>query len=357
MVIKKIICEFNSYIGIDWRPEKTVYSSLHNFCEYYREKGIKIIKLNQKERYISFIEAVNQKLDLNSETYQEILDTAAKYKISFHYHQKLKIKYFLNSNDKKTYIELLKCNNHLNKELQGVFNTISVEDTLKELQNMLIKDNKYDEVLNSIFSRYCFNCVEKELYYEFFSGQLNDYHHDNDYRSFLGRIYPDMVNRDSAMVYFDIDNTMFIEGYNVGVNNILETIQSVYKTLNNHCNLIVKLPDIKIGGKSIQWDLYSDIILYAEKHILKHIDRPYFKWKTIEKITSDYINDLNNTATNFELASSGFIFKDCFVIKKKENDRYVLLLVFEKNERDEEKFHVQHAGVRKSNLIHIQYWM
>jgi DNA modification methylase len=55
----------------------------------------------------------------------------------------------------------------------------------------------------------------------------------------------------------------------------------------------------------------------------------------LKKITSEYIPNLDKNAACFELAAEGFVFKDCFVVSIQGSKEYQLVVVLEKNIRDE----------------------
>ena len=100
--------------------------------------------------------------------------------------------------------------------------------------------------------------------------------------------------------------------------------------------MAVFIPDIKLDDSSIQWKLYGDIVLFAEKCRKEKIDRTYFRWKKVSKITTSYISGIDNNDAEWEYAFQGFVYKDCFVTNgPEETQSYNLLLIFEKNLRDE----------------------
>ena len=69
--------------------------------------------------------------------------------------------------------------------------------------------------------------------------------------------------------------------YYSGCNLVLNAVKDAFDNLNNHCDLAVYIPKIMINGVDVQWRLFSDTILYAEKHNKGKIDRHYFRWQKI----------------------------------------------------------------------------
>ena len=103
-------------------------------------------------------------------------------------------------------------------------------------------------------------------------------------------------------------------------------------------------PDFDEAGESGLWRLFSDLVLFAEKHRETRLAAGYFRPAEIEATTTAHIAGLDKSEADFGIAHEGFFFRDCFVITPTENGRarvttttapVRLLLLFEENERDE----------------------
>lgn len=324
--MEKIIDEFKNRIGTEWSPDESPIKCIQNIIEYSNSKGFKIG--NDYDR--AFIEAVNQKLDLNSKVFKEIMDAAFKEHIKFNYLQKLQVKALLDSDNKDEYIRLLSEMGATSEHLKEKFLPVHREETMKQLKILYTTDGKYLEVLSSIFSRYCFNLFDKKCSAEFFSQEQDI---EMNYFDFISTKYPDICNRDFALSIIKVEETLFGNSYDEGCNIVLSTIKKTYEELNNHCEMVVYIPSMEMDEVDFQWQLYSDVILYAEKHVREKIDRVYFRWKKIGDVTKNYIETLVPYNAEFEYANQGFVFKDCFVIG--QGNKYDLMLIFEKNIRDE----------------------
>ena len=82
-----------------------------------------------------------------------------------------------------------------------------------------------------------------------------------------------------ALSVIKVKEDLFTESYEKGCNIVLATIKKSYESLNNHCEMIVYIPALNNGKFDYQWQLYSDIILFSEKHVKEKIDRAYFRWE------------------------------------------------------------------------------
>lgn len=94
---KDIIDKFVELLGIKWTPEEKQVEALSQLVAYSKTKG----KNKTKDYKMTFIEAVNNKLDLNASAYQGVLDYAFKINVKFNYKQKLVIRELLDKGEKK----------------------------------------------------------------------------------------------------------------------------------------------------------------------------------------------------------------------------------------------------------------
>lgn len=328
-----IIAEFSKMIPCEWTADESQIATLD-----------KLIHFSQSNEYsistsfkCAFLEAVNQKLSLNALPYQKILDTAFQCGFKLNYHVKNDIQRLLDLSDDSGYMSMLHENGIYDPAMQSAFAPINEDTTMSELKKVLTTDEKRLDIIRAIFSRYCFNLFEKECFAKFFSG---DDYYTGDYFDYLAHLYPDMCERNRALSILDLSDDLFSESYEKGINRVLSTIRTSFAELNNYCDMAVIIPPILVDGADVQWTIFKDVVLYAEKHISHSIDRTYFRWKQIRDITTAYIAGLDSDAVSFELANEGFVFKDCFILAGKNFEgKYSLLLIFEKNVRDERLVH------------------
>lgn len=324
-----LVAVFKQHLpDIAWKPLATQTDILTELISYSYTNGFLISTDYQS----ALLEAVNQKLDINNDAYQHMLDVAFSEHIKLNYRLKTTIRKLLDRADKPAYEQFLTSNGIRNEEMCSAFSPVSAKETLTILSNTLKEDEKRTEILTAIFSRFCFNLFDPRCTTRFFSKES---HYSDNYFDFLFQKYPDLFNRNCALAYIDISQDLFQNSYSDGCNKILACISESFTTLQNHCDLIISIPDITIENKSIQWELYRDTILFAEKHRKEKIDKAYFRWKKIAETTSSYIPQIDSRGAEWDTAFQGFVFKDCFVISEGKGKTYRLLLIFEKNVRDE----------------------
>lgn len=329
-MLQDIVSYYESQFKCKWIPEKEQLVILEELIEFSL--------LNQTYPVLNFetafIEAINQKLDLNAEVFQNILDVAFSEGLKLNYIIKKKIKAFLDSLDTTGYRTLLVDEGLDTIFMSQAFNPVKIDVTRHLFLNTIDSDDKYQDILNSIFARYCTNLFNEYSLRLFFSKQNKQL---ESYFEYIDNKYPGICSRNNALSFIDVSLSLFKDSYNAGLNKILQAISDSYKDLNNHCEMAVYIPSMYLNDVDIQWKLYHALTLFAEKHHSETIDRAYFRWKKVSEQTASYIPELQLDSHNFEIAHQGFVFKDSFIIKDSlpANDTYSLLLIFEKNMRDE----------------------
>lgn len=323
----KIVQEFQNFLPCDWTPQEDQISILNELVEFAINNGFEISEAYEDV----FVEAINQKLALNNDTYKKLIDAAFYDHVKLNYHQKNTLRKLLDRCDYVGFDNFKAFNRIVSARMDQVFQPIAKVNSLDEFHEAISSDEKYAEICSSVFSRYCFNLFPESCTYSFFSGTKSS---NEDYFEFLKKLYPDIVNRDHALYIVDVNENLFDKGYVCGCNTVLNAIKNSFRSLNNHCDLAILIPHISVDGIDVQWKLYADVVLFAEKHVKEKIDKTYFRWQKIGKTTLEYIKNLSAFNAEFEYAFQGFVYKDCFILGGNDST-YSLLVIFEKNVRDE----------------------
>lgn len=322
----------NHFCGIlknNWKPNENVLGESAKLITYARNHGFNIS--TEYDEVIA--ESINQKLDLCKKQYQHILDVAFQQRITLNYNLKKAIHEFVTSSNKHGYIEYLHATGIHNEELEKAFEVVTFEQSKDALLEVISSDKKAAEVVEAIFARAFYNLFEKKCVDLFFSKQQD---WDTDYIDLLNRQYPDFSQRTSSLCFIEVDADRFTDKYEDGCNYYCNYIREYFNKLDNHTDIILTIPPLgEINGNDVQWELYADLILFAEKHEYHPIDRMYFRSKKVAEQTASYIKNLDQKLAHFEFAAEGFVFKDCFIVKIDGQSGYVLTLILEKNVRDE----------------------
>ncbi len=322
-----IVQAFRRFLPVEWEPREDQLRVLTELVRFANDNNFRISRSYED----TFIEAVNQKLALNSGVYKNILDTAFYDGIKLNHFQKITIRELLDKCDRKGFERFLKANKIASEKMASAFRPVERAETLEAFNSLALVERRYADICSAIFSRFCFALFPETCTYSFFSENSSN---SGDYFEFIKAQYPDMVDRSHALYIVDVSERLFEKGYEHGCDLVLNAVREAFQALNNHCDLAVFIPSININGVDMQWQLYADAVLFAEKHKKEKIDKAYFRWQKIGKATLGYIHGLTAFNAEFEFAFQGFVYKDCFVLGR-EDSSYSLLIILEKNVRDE----------------------
>jgi hypothetical protein len=73
-------------------------------------------------------------------------------------------------------------------------------------------------------------------------------------------------------------------------DNLYAFVRDAYDRLANYCFFAVLIKPFQEGNEDVQWRLFSDLVLYAEKHREVSLKAGYFRPKEIEQQTSSLLN-------------------------------------------------------------------
>ena len=332
-IVDILIEDFIKVLGISdkWEPDNNILLELKNMIDSLASVDIKSFE----ERKSSIFYFANKKLNLNKSSIKKFIDYVAKFKIYFNYHEKEIISDAFDNKEILILETLLREKIKSEKDFKNIMNKfefISKDMTIEAIKKL--SNENLSKFLNALFSAYVFKSFEISEVRRYFT--KNKDIANMSYYSYLKYRYDDIFERDCSLIYIDITNELFDNvnlSYEKFRNNILKMIDNNYSKLNNHCYLAINIESIKRDNISYQWNLYADIVLYCEKFKEINLKTGYFKPEVICNKTSNYIKELDKDIAKFEISNEGYSYKDCFIIPK--NDDYDILLLFQKNEKDE----------------------
>lgn len=341
-IFRNLVLDFEGIVGFSYNPTTDYILLSENLITFCNGKVYDKVK-----RESVVIYSVNQKFELNKKSIKSFIDFAATKKIYFNYHDKKAIKNFFDSSDENSFTNFLSkkiSNKKILDEFTNLFCPIHVEATIKELKSIVLKSDKQQEILNSLFSAYIFNSFPVNLTHSFFS-ENDTKNYISDYYEYLHNCFGSSLKRKKAVTFLVIDQSLIASFNNIDEfkDSLCNYIRYAYRTLSNHCHLAIYI-DLGVEYVGLKWELYSDIVLYAEKFIEENLNIGYFHPKRIEEQTSKYIPSLDFKDADFKIANGGFTYKDCFILTETDfrdlkiqesHDNYGMLLLFEKNHRDE----------------------
>lgn len=346
----KLLNHFNALLGVNFRAPVDLMDASQAAIDGCTPWPM----YDEGERARRLLSLINAKLKLNKDALQTFLDAAARGRIFPNYHDKAEILDCLDFGDKERFRRWLMRAGH-DKTLLAYFLPTEPGESLERLRELLRtgKVNRSDardcdlserqtEILRSLFGSYVFHAFPAEAMHRHFNPDCNAAYHDDFYQHLLA-FHGQALHRDCALVYLRITQEMTREKSGIELRDSLYAfICETYERLANHCVLAIRIPPFQEGREDGQWRLFSDIVLYAEKHRETPLKTGYFRPREIEAATAAHIPALDVNQARFDAANEGFFFRDCFILSPESNpdshgseEPGDLLLLFDKNERDE----------------------
>jgi len=302
VVFQLLLNDFEKAVGHQYEPMKDYVSLAEELISYCNTEP------NSKElRRAACIYSINQKFELNRLGIKSFIDYAATKKIYFNYHDKKSIKNYFDSSDNTSFLTFLGqkvSDKRTYDEFKNLFCPLSAEKTIKELNKIIVESGQKQEILNSIFSAYLFNSFPNNLTHSFFSNSSpQDY--IPDYYEYLHNCFGNSLKREKAISLLVINQALIdsFDNFEEFKDSLCNYIRYAYNTLSNHCHLSIYI-DLGREHVGLKWELYSDIVLYAEKFIEEELKIGYFHPKKIEEQTSKYIPSLNIKDSKFGIANA-----------------------------------------------------
>lgn len=333
--------QFNSILEVDdWIINKGYEAEFDKIVGAIGEPFLSHI-----DREKRVFKIISEKLDLYREEIKKIIDYCASRKIYFNYHEKKEIESYILDHDLISLDNLLNSKGLLKKEITLLLNIsfFNTHEVLKSLHTQLEDTKNRINILSSLFSAFLYSVFPVEKIHLYNSGSKKC---DTSFYNYLKNEYPAKYDRKHALSILKISNELYHScgNYDILLSTILIFIKEQYSVLQNYCYLGIIIDHIEEDNLSVMWTLYSDIVLFAEKFREEHLNIGYFHPSKIQSITSEYIKGINPQLANFNIANSGFTYKDCFVIaeqginstEKEIISKNRILILFQKNDRDED---------------------
>lgn len=332
--------EFQSLTSNLWQLPEDIEHALMPVFERVGREGLR----PARERRTELQAAINSKLKLNQRAYKAVLDLAAENRVLFNYHEKMEVLHSLDYNDRAHFFSVMVRKNIPHQVLSVLakhFTPPSWDETVCALSSAVHEDVRSEQINRGVFSAFAFHSFERRLIHSHFSETSPENYHPR-YYNHLRLLLPQVFRRPCGLIFWKIDGEWLRDekGTERTRGEVLGALKCLADSLSNHCYLGILIKPLR-QGEAFKWRLYSDLVLFGEKHRDIKLKAGYFHPEKIARQTHAYIPDMDLEACRFDLAQEGLYYKDCFVINygtaepqliRQEPD---LLLLFEKNERDE----------------------
>ncbi len=332
--------EFEALTGTLWELPRDMEHALAAVFRHLGRVGMRPAQKRRRELQA----AINSKLRLNQRTYKAILASAAENRVLFNYHEKAGVSHSLDYANRSHFFSVMLRKNIPHQVLSVLakhFMPPSWEETIYAFSSAVHEDGRAEQINRAVFSAFAFHTFESRLIHSYFSETSPD-NYQPRYYDHLRLLLPEVFRRPCGLIFWKIDDRWLINGGDTERTreDVLGALRCLADRLSNHCYLGILIKPLR-HGEAYKWRLYSDLVLFGEKYRDVKLKAGYFHPEQIARQTRDYVPNLDLEACRFDLAQEGLYYKDCFVISydvadpqriQQEPD---LLLLFEKNERDE----------------------
>lgn len=168
----------------------------------------------------------------------------------------------------------------------------------------------------------------------------------DDYMADLRAFNPTLFERRRSLVVRQVRPEPR-EAYEAQRAGLTQWIADEFDAIDNYGFLAI-LINVEDGLESEAWELASDLPLFAERFSEAPLKQLFFRAKQVEQETLSHAAAIDTERAQFELLNEGFTYRDTFVLHDESDRIRRLLLLFQKNRRDETK--VPCPGCRSDNI-------
>lgn len=347
-IVAALLAEFNQLLNLRFSAPPDLMGVAEEAARAAGKTALRPTGERNRELYA----LVNSRLGLNKQRIKAFIDLAAKQRHFFNYRDKNTLAAFFDGKRQEAF-EVWCEEKGIDGGIRKAFQPITDNETVKGLHDLMktgrvnrsdardcALEEKQTLIQRALFGCFVFRAFEDGVMHRVFNEDACKEYHANFF-DHLRTHHHGQLHRECALIYQDVDLDAYAALTDQQVSDLFLTgIRDSYERLANHCYLALRLRAAP-GCESRQWRLFSDIILFAEKHREIALSKGYFRPDTIRETTKDHIGAaLDIEAARFDVANEGFFFKDCFILSHAAEEGttdqpYDILLLFEKNERDE----------------------
>lgn len=344
--VEDFVNEFREITGLRPDFDSEYHAEVAKLTQYLSSRDVRPLA----KRRQAFIAHVNRKFRLNSKALAAFYASAAHAGFTFHYHDKQRIQQAFDLSDSKSFEEVLsekKIPTPTRGELIRLFGPIDEQRTLDHLRaesdapsKLRIEVGHRDiqgEIAKSQFSAFMWGALPSREMHHYFDSSFDEKNYEEKFWAELQRRSPHLFHRDSALHIVRLTEELMASQSSpnelrFGLSNLVEQI---YSTVNNYGFLAIVIDTKSSRALPSPWEVAADLSLFAEKHREGHAGKGYFQWQKVLADTKAYIQNVDIDDGRFDVLNEGFSYRDCFVVGNSDSTIQRLVLVFQKNQRDE----------------------
>ncbi|MBB4347008.1 DNA-methyltransferase [Aliirhizobium cellulosilyticum] len=338
-----LIREFESLIGAALAVPDEYRLTLSSFCLEMTARTPQPALVREAH----LVASINKKLKLNAAPMNQFLSECAKFRCFFNARLKDQIAEAFDYGDADILHATLRGIELPEDFVDAHFRPLSRDQTLaalqRELRETINKRTKLPDpaltqpLLLSLLGGFAYNYFARHDVHNLFDPLENSLDYEEEYWKRLHVHAESLFERDNSLTILHDTISATKADYEELLADNFTRVSRAYDDLNNHGFLIIILEALDEGARDTQWNLCSDLILFAEKHRSVELQKGYFQYRKIAEVTSSYIGGIKQDEARFERANEGFTYRDTLVTFPDDGEcgRPTLVLIFQKNERDE----------------------
>ena len=345
MTIQELLKQFTDSLQLEFQPS----SELEFHANDLMERLHNVNPLDEDKRVETLFALINGKFRLNAEHIARFLTFAAVNKVTLDYHDKKEVSAAFDLGDAEIWRKTI-LKRKLPAEVQLVdfetqFAPISRQETLNALHRelktptLVRKDSKpkdwSKDILSSLFGAFVYSSMPEQAVHGVLDPLNQEQHYEEDFWQHLHKNLPHLFSRHHTLSCFRVNQDSLNQHVSRSVyrNTLRSALAAAHADLANHGHVALLIDALKEGDQNITWELYSEIVLYAEKHLDVSVDQGFIKYEKIRSSTLRDNPEINIEEARFDRIHLGLFYLDCFVLGNDGNQK--LLVIFQKHQPDE----------------------
>ncbi|WP_104524950.1 DNA-methyltransferase [Blastococcus atacamensis] len=298
------------------------------------------------EVFAGFYGRMNQKLVANRDVLGRIYARAAKAQVTFNYPTKKALAWAVDSSDLGAFRDVLSgvsMTEGLHQALVNLFEPATFDETRSLIQAEAFKPSKLRkamarqvavDVLDSSAGPLAWSLWAPQQLHQIFGPASRGETWTGDYLEDLRQQLPVLFDRRRSLVIRSVDAGVTGKTYEDVRASLTAWLAHEYELLNNYGFAAVV---IKCGGAQATraWELSADLTLFGERFLERPIPNMFFRWREVMRETLEHVPGVDPSKARFDQANEGFTYRDLFVMRDAEGIVQRLVLLFQKNARDE----------------------
>lgn len=343
----QLLREFEAWTGLMPIYSADFDRALTALCQYLESQPLLPSDLRRK----MLLAQINKKFRISRVPLARLFSLAARRGVTFSYRQKEQFQRAFDLGDSSLFETTLgscELEERVRSDLREQFSPVEAGATLCRLRAEVKEPTQLRrargsrpvgrEIVQACLASFVFSAAEPEVLHAYFDPDYDRARYESEFWKQIRTSLPGLGARDHTLEIHRYSPVEMGRSSEEARDQLLTAVARSYAALNNFGHLAVWIDPMVVEGHPIAWELAADVMVFAEKHVLSERLPPFFRWKSVARETAETVQGLNEHAACFSTANEGFTYRDTFVCVPSNEAACgdeSLLLVFQKNERDE----------------------